>query len=202
MASQRHADAPSGRGVLQERAPGPRLCAGLHAAHRPRQAVGDQRTSGVLHRQHVLAIEIEGRYLEADELSPSTSTSSRAGCVLTATYRCAWRSGARSTASRRSGVLHGLARAASSHAGRRPHLLPARPDAGGDRRVLNFCCTSCAASVSQVQCPIRAKPEKSVGPEDSWVAAEHALLEEALKRAGFHTRSTPVAARSTVPRSI
>ena len=47
LASQRRPDSPSGRGILQEQAPRSRLRLRLHAAHRPGQSVGNQRTSRV-----------------------------------------------------------------------------------------------------------------------------------------------------------
>lgn len=83
----------------------------------------------------------------------------------------------------RSGVLHGLARVRGftqddAHLFCRPDQMPAEID-----RVLNFCLHILRSfGFTEFNAYLSTKPEKSVGPEDSWIAAEHAL-EEALKRA-------------------
>ena len=80
-------------------------------------------------------------------------------------------------------MLHGLARVRGftqddAHLFCRPDQMPAEID-----RVLNFCLHILRSfGFTEFNAYLSTKPEKSVGPEDSWVAAEHAL-EEALKRA-------------------
>ena len=83
----------------------------------------------------------------------------------------------------RSGVLHGLARVRGftqddAHLFCRPDQMPAEID-----RVLNFCLHILRSfGFTEFNAYLSTKPEKSVGPDDQWQAAEHAL-EEALKRA-------------------
>ena len=100
VASQGRHGAPPGRGVLQERAPGQRLRAGLHAAHRPRRLVGDQRPPGLLQREHVRADgdRRAGLLHQADELPVPHPDLQERPALATATCRCAAPSGARSIA--------------------------------------------------------------------------------------------------------
>ena len=104
----RHAD----RGLLAARAPGQRLRARLHAAHRPLLAVGDHRPPGLLQREHVRADghRRAGLLHQADELPVPHPDLQDAICAAIATCRCAGPSWARSTATSAAGVLHGLLR--------------------------------------------------------------------------------------------
>ena len=83
----------------------------------------------------------------------------------------------------RSGVLHGLARVRGftqddAHLFCRPDQMPQEID-----RVLNFCLHILRSfGFTEFNAYQSTKPEKSVGPQELWDAAEQAL-EEALKRA-------------------
>ena len=133
LAPQGRSDPPPDRGVLQGRAPGQRLRPGLL---RRTSAAPAWETSGHLgfYKENMYApMEIEGRSIYLKPMNcpfhimiyKTRTRSYRDLPLRLAEWGTVYRF-------ERSGVLHGLTARARLHAGRRPPLLPARPDAGGD----------------------------------------------------------------------
>jgi threonyl-tRNA synthetase len=91
----------------------------------------------------------------------------------------------------RSGVLHGLARVRGftqddAHLFCRPDQMPEEID-----RVLGFCLHILRSfGFTDFNAYLSTKPEKAVGPDELWVAAETAL-EAALQRAGIDYQIDP-----------